>query len=182
MSATKQTRAIGAARKAHHPGEPVSIVAMHADTMVVAHFRAALDWCIAADARCIVRYFSRCGIASVCATCRTVIWLTTRLLSHRRHPALFARFDEANSRLAFAFAYVSCGRCVHTRVQLVARASTSSTVISPPPVCTRPHVCESLRMSLVTPGVTPGFALTIPGYQHRPPCTTDREELHYALL
>ncbi|KAK1128153.1 hypothetical protein K0M31_003638 [Melipona bicolor] len=25
-------------------------------------------------------------------------------------------------------------------------------------------------MSLVTLGVTPGFALTIPGYQHRPPC------------
>lgn len=151
---------------------------MHADTMVVAHFRTALDRCIAADARCIVRHFSRCGIASVCATCRTVIWLTTRLLSHRRHPALFARFDEANSRLAFAFAYVSCGRCVHTRVQLVADASTSSTVISPPLVCTRPHVRESLRMSLVTPGVTSGFALTIPGYQHRPPCTTDREEPH----
>jgi len=30
-------------------------------------------------------------------------------------------------------------------------------------------------MSLVTPRVTPGFALTIPGYQHRPPRTTDRE-------
>lgn len=27
------------------------------------------------------------------------------LLSHRRHPALFARFDEANSRFAFAFAF-----------------------------------------------------------------------------
>ena len=32
------------------------------------------------------------------------------------------------------------------------------------------RVCTGLRMSLVTLGVTPGFALTIPGYQHRPPC------------
>lgn len=29
------------------------------------------------------------------------------LLNHRRHPALFARFDEANSRFAFAFAFRS---------------------------------------------------------------------------
>jgi hypothetical protein len=50
--------------------------------------------------------FLDAAIAAVrCATCRTVIWLTTRLLSHRRHPALFARFDEANSRFAFAFAF-----------------------------------------------------------------------------
>ncbi|KAI4493631.1 hypothetical protein M0804_001807 [Polistes exclamans] len=32
------------------------------------------------------------------------------LLSHRRHPALFARFDEANSRFAFAFAFAFLGR------------------------------------------------------------------------
>lgn len=33
------------------------------------------------------------------------------LLSHRRHPALFARFDEANSRFAFAFAFRTI--CAH---------------------------------------------------------------------
>lgn len=37
-------------------------------------------------------------------------------------------------------------------------------------MCARERVCTGLRMSLVTLGVTPGFALTIPGYQHRPPC------------
>lgn len=68
---------------------------------------------------------------------------------------------------------------IRTRVQLVSsrvRLSRRRCVYA------RARTRESLRMSLVTPGVTPGFALTIPGYQHRPPFTTDREELHYALL
>lgn len=135
---------------------------------------------------------SRCGIASVCATCRTVIWLTTRLLSHRRHPALFARFDEANSRFAFAFAFrVGCararalGRVKRARVYVCVCTSLCVRLPRLRRVCARVHthrVRESLRMSLVTLEVTPGFALTIPDYQHQPPCTTDREKLHYALL
>lgn len=89
---------------------------------------------------------------------------------------------------------VSCGRCVCARARARANTYTRASSCSPcasvrmaiaaASVCmyARARTRESLRMSLVTPGVTPGFALTIPGYQHRPPCTTDREELHYALL
>ena len=121
---------------------------------------------------------SRCA-ASVCATCRTVIWLTTRLLNHRRHPALFARFDEANSCFAFALrsmwdALESAGALVRTAPVCVCacvRACVYACVRSPSCLYTR----RELRMSLVTPGVTSGFALTVPGYQHRPPRTTDRE-------
>lgn len=90
---------------------------------------------------------------------------------------------------------VSCGRCVRARAWANAHVhacnsrsscvgSSARMAIAAASVCAyaRARTRESLRMSLVTPGVTPGFALTIPGYQHRPPCTTDREELHYALL
>lgn len=87
------------------------------------------------------------------ATCRTVIWLTTRLLSHRRHPALFARFDEANSpfALAFAFRYERCARegyCIYAYMYVHA--------------CVRACVRERgghvrSHMSLVTSGVTLGI-------------------------
>lgn len=81
----------------------ISIVAMqrrytHDGCCCAFQGRAHLSRC-----RCALHcsaFLSMRHLASVCTTCRTVIWLTTRLLSHRRHPALFARFDEANSRLS----------------------------------------------------------------------------------
>lgn len=48
--------------------------------------------------------FGRIRCASVCYVPYGDLANHT-LLSHRRHPALFARFDEANSRFAFAFAF-----------------------------------------------------------------------------
>lgn len=169
----------------YRPSEPLSIaVAQHGDRCAfqgrarcTVHRRCTA---VGVSSVRVVALFgiSRCA-ASVCTTCRTVIWLTTRLLNHRRHPALFARFDEANSCFAFASAFrVGCAR---ERESARARAHPCTDVCQLMHACVRViaalsvYAAESLRMSLVTPGVTPGFALTVPGYQHRPPCTTDRE-------
>ena len=57
------------------------------------------------------------------------------LLSHRRHPALFARFDEANSRFAFAFAF-------RTRYDMRARFRPSAFIRS---LYVRVRVCTRAR-------------------------------------
>lgn len=139
---------------------------------IVGHFRTVDD----REPVCIIDTHWHCSAflsmwhtdIVVCVTCHTVIWLTTRLLYHRRHPALFARFDEANSRFAFAFAFhVGC-LCVRARSRTYVYREYQKMITILGRMSA--HVCASLRMSLVTLRMTPGFALTIPSYQHWPPC------------
>jgi len=127
---------------------------------------------------CIVRYFSMCGIGVRYVPYGDLANHTFVEPSAASGIVCSLWWGQFVFRFCAAF-HVGCARergrsrthsarvCVRACMRVCVRACVRS------PSCL--YTRRELRMSLVTPGVTSGFALTVPSYQHRPPRTTDRE-------